>query len=252
MDLIKAAFIGISMYSALPMPQFNWEERPLKFAIAFFPWVGIITGGLFYLWFNLAEYYSLPAFVRACVGAAIPLMVTGGIHLDGFMDTTDALRSYQSRERRLEILKDPHIGAFAVIGVIIYGLVYLPALSLIGLKGAAVLSMGFFLSRTFSGMSVVTFQNAAGEGTLYTFSAGREGSSVKLMLLIQMCACAALMIITGGLSGVLCVCAAIAVFIYYRWRSYEVFGGITGDLAGWFLCLCELAMALALSAEAVL
>ena len=51
----------------------------------------------------------------AFVGLAIILLVTGGIHMDGYMDTMDALHSYGSREKKLEILKDSHIGAFAVI-----------------------------------------------------------------------------------------------------------------------------------------
>ena len=45
----------------------------------------------------------------------IPVLVTGGIHLDGLLDTADALSSWQTRERRLEILKDSHAGAFAII-----------------------------------------------------------------------------------------------------------------------------------------
>lgn len=47
------------------------------------------------------------------------------------------------------------------------------------------------------------------------------------------------------LAGILAVAAAFAVFGYYRWRSYREFGGITGDTAGYFLTLCEGAMAVA-------
>ena len=55
---------------------------------------------------------------------SIPLLVTGGFHLDGYMDTMDALHSYQKKEKKLEILKDPHIGAFSVIMARVYGLMY--------------------------------------------------------------------------------------------------------------------------------
>ena len=51
---------------------------------------------------------------------AVPLLVTGGIHLDGFMDTTDARSSYGDMEKKLAILKDSHVGAFAVIGCSFY------------------------------------------------------------------------------------------------------------------------------------
>ena len=51
----------------------------------------------------------------AAAAACLPLLITGGIHMDGFMDTVDALASHQSRERKLEILKDSACGAFAVL-----------------------------------------------------------------------------------------------------------------------------------------
>ena len=56
--------------------------------------------------------------------ALIPVWITGGIHLDGYADTCDALSSYGDREKKLEILKDPHCGAFAVIRLCSYFLAY--------------------------------------------------------------------------------------------------------------------------------
>ena len=50
----------------------------------------------------------------------MPVIITGGIHLDGFVDTMDAINSYQPIERKLEILKDSHIGAFALISCVTY------------------------------------------------------------------------------------------------------------------------------------
>ena len=50
----------------------------------------------------------------------VPVIVTGGIHVDGLLDTSDALSSWRDREKRLEILKDSHAGAFAVITACVY------------------------------------------------------------------------------------------------------------------------------------
>ena len=55
---------------------------------------------------------------------ALPVLVSGGIHTDGFIDTVDALSSYGDKEKKLEILKDPHTGAFAIIGAIMYYLLF--------------------------------------------------------------------------------------------------------------------------------
>ena len=75
------------------------------------------------------------------------------------MDTMDALHSYRDRERKLEILKDSHIGAFAVICFVMYELIYLGAVSMITEKEQIlVLAAGFFLSRTLSGIGVVSLR----------------------------------------------------------------------------------------------
>ncbi|MCR4892626.1 MAG: adenosylcobinamide-GDP ribazoletransferase [Lachnospiraceae bacterium] len=248
MFIIKAILIAISMYSALPMPQFEWSEKPMRYAIAFFPFVGIVTGGLFYLWFLLCGSFGIPDAVRTGVAAALPVLVTGGIHIDGFMDTTDALRSYQSREKRLDILKDPHIGAFAVIGVLTYFILLLSGLSVLNMTDATILAGGFVLARSFSGLSVATFRNAKGEGSLYAFSSGLSKRVTIFILLTELVLSSVFMIWVNPLRGGVAVAVALCVFVYYRFRSYRVFGGITGDLAGWFLCLAEIGMVLGLAA----
>ena len=129
MRIIKSFFIAFSMYSKIPMPQFQWKDEDMRYALCFFPWVGAVIGVLWYLWQWLCDRFTVGTLCYAAVGAAIPLLVTGGFHVDGFLDTCDALHSYQSRERKLEILKDSHIGAFAVIMLALYGLIFLGGFS---------------------------------------------------------------------------------------------------------------------------
>ncbi len=94
------------------------------------------------------------------------MTITGGLHADGFMDTMDAIHSYQPKERKLEILKDSLIGAFAVIMLAVYGLICLGALSEIGTKELQKLvCSGFFLSRCLSGISAVSFPLAKKDGS---------------------------------------------------------------------------------------
>lgn len=88
--------------------------------------MGLAQGAVLGLWLHLAlDVLNLSAAVSALVGAAVPLLVTGGIHMDGFLDTMDAVHSYGDRSRKLEILKDPHLGAFAVISFGVYMMLYL-------------------------------------------------------------------------------------------------------------------------------
>ena len=83
--------------------------------MCFFPWVGLVIGALEFGWFHLAVWLGFGTIFRTAVLVLIPVLVTGGIHLDGLLDTADAMSSWREKERRLEILKDSHAGAFAVI-----------------------------------------------------------------------------------------------------------------------------------------
>ena len=85
----------------------------------------LFQGGLF-----LQESFALERLHR-CVFLVFLLLITGGIHIDGYMDTMDAVHSYGDREKKLEILKDSHIGAFAVIMLVTYVLAAAGAFSYI-------------------------------------------------------------------------------------------------------------------------
>lgn len=172
----------------------------------------------------------------------IPVALSGAIHLDGFCDTADALGSRQTRERKLEILKDPGAGAFALISCCAYLLVYAALWSETGSdpRGYVVLAVVPVLSRALSGLSVVTFRNARGDGLLATFSKAAQTGVVRTVMALWIAAAAAAMIILNPLPGLGAVLGAVITFTYYRIMSYRQFGGTTGDVAGYFLQLGEL------------
>ena len=123
--VFSSLVIAFSMYSKIPMPRVEWTEENRKYAICFFPLVGLVTGGLCYVWFLICGHLQAGTLLFSAGMAAIPLFLTGGIHVDGFMDTMDAMHSYLPREEKLRILKDSHIGAFSVICLLGYYLTYL-------------------------------------------------------------------------------------------------------------------------------
>ena len=109
MKLLKAMVIAFSIYSKIPVPQFEWKEEDMEYMMCFFPWIGGVIGLFFFGWAVLCEKFAVGNVCYALIGAAIPLMISGGFHVDGYMDTMDAFHSYQSREKKLEILKDSHM-----------------------------------------------------------------------------------------------------------------------------------------------
>lgn len=241
---LEALDIAFSMYSRVPMPRVDWNEKNMKFVLCYFPLVGLVIGlcqGLG-LWL-LREQSSI---LRAAVAVALPVLLTGGIHMDGFCDTVDALSSHQSREKKLEILKDSNAGAFAVIFGSLYLLLAFALWEslLPRLEGpcAAVLLLGYGLSRSLSGFSIVSFPCAKNTGLVALFSQAADKKKARLVLGAWVLILAGAMLGLQLRAGLLCLGAALGIFAYYRWMSRKEFGGITGDLAGYFLQLCELAM----------
>lgn len=239
MTLIKSAIIAFSMYSRLPMPQFQWREKELKYALCFFPWVGAVIGAFTYVWWQFCERRGIGNTAWVLIGGAIPLLVTGGMHTDGFMDTLDAFHSYQPKERKLEILKDPHIGAFSVIYLLIYYLLYLGAYSEIGRERGGMFAVGFFLSRVLSGMGAVSLPPAKEAGLLYLFSNHAHKRVVKASLILQFALAACLLLSFSLVSGAAVLLGNLAAYVFYSDRCRKELGGITGDTAGYFLTLCE-------------
>ncbi len=246
MKVIKSFFIAVSIYSRIPVPQFEWKEEDMKYIFCFFPWIGGLIGCCIYFWKYLCRIYYIDTPCSTAIEMAIPLFITGGFHVDGFMDTMDAIHSYGSRERKLEVLKDSHIGAFAVIMLIAYGLVVFGAFSEIEDKELLkIVCSGFFLSRCLCGISAVSFPLAKREGTLFLFADSSHKKLVKAFLYLQSMACIGFMIRCSFFAGMIVAATALFALSYYFYHSRKEFGGITGDTAGYFVLLCEGCMIIA-------
>ncbi len=238
-DILTGCIVAFSMYSKIPMPQIDWTDKNMKYAICYFPLIGAIEGALVYLWYLLAMQLHINGSLRAAVMMSLPVIINGGIHLDGFLDTQDALSSWKTREQRLEILKDSHCGAFAIISALVYGVLTFGVNAQADEKDLRVLIFVFVLVRAWSGLALVRFRKAKNSGLLRTFAdAAMSGVVAKVMIVYIVLCCGAMVLldpVRGGIGAML----SILVFFYYREMSYKTFGGITGDLAGWFVQVCE-------------
>lgn len=240
MPVIKACFIAFGTYSKLPVPYFEWKEKDMEYSICFFPFVGLFLGAASWGWLWICAKLGIGNMARAAAVIVLNILITGGIHIDGYMDTMDALHSYQPVEKKLEILKDAHIGAFAVIMLSVLLLAYIGALPGIEFNNVPLFASTFVFSRILSGLSVVLFKGAKKGGMLYAFSSSAQKKVVCISLVMEFLFMAAGTIWIYKIKAVFVIVAMLIVFIYYRYKSYKEFGGITGDLAGWFLCLSEM------------
>ncbi|HAM16636.1 MAG TPA: adenosylcobinamide-GDP ribazoletransferase [Eggerthellaceae bacterium] len=174
----------------------------------------------------------------------VPLAVTGGIHLDGFCDVVDAQASNAPSERKREILKDPHTGAFAAIGVAAYFVAY----AAIGSEvppcwQVAVLVGGMHVaSRCLSGIATVVYPTSAGRGMLSMFHESGKGMLVPAVLAVEFVAAGAAMVWACAPVAAAMLLVGLACAVLLLPFANRQFGGMSGDLAGFFLQVAEIAM----------
>jgi adenosylcobinamide-GDP ribazoletransferase len=241
--LLRSLDMAFAMYSRIPVPQVDWTADSMSYVFCFFPAVGIVCGLGFALLIFLCQMLGVSSFLSAALCTLFPIVVTGGIHLDGFCDTCDALGSHKPKEEKLHILKDSHVGAFALIGVVCYLLLFVALWAEVSVEpwnAVLVLALIPVLSRTLSGLCAVTLQNARGSGLLATFTHVAAVTRTRVVLVCWLLASAAGMLLADWRLGLgALVASGLMLAVYLRMAKRE-FGGITGDLEGWFLQLCEL------------
>lgn len=238
--------VAFAMYSKIPMPPADWEKENMKYALCFFPWVGLAVGAVSAVLFWLLQQIGAGSMLRAAVLTAVPVLVTGGIHLDGYLDTMDALSSWREKQQPTGNLKRPARRSICdYYGMSVFCTVRGRSrrTCLEDFSGVCIWLRSFeIVQRSFDRV----FPNANPKGTAAAFGMSAEEKRTAAVLVVTIFA-------VTVLSASFCVWAALdvlvvsaLVFCYYKWKSSKYFGGITGDLAGYFLSLCELAQLLSL------
>ena len=225
------------------MPRFEWKEDDMATSLDFFPLVGVVIGALICL-LNIGPLTVINPYVRAILSVLIPILITGGFHLDGFMDTSDALNSYGEHEKKLEILKDPHIGAFSVISLVKLILIALAASVFIltseELVGETVIvcALIFVVSRCISGLTSLFLKKARKNGML-SKEAGSVRKGTVILLSIQLIAACVAMIIMDPVTAISVLAFFAGYTLYYKKKTKKEFGGVTGDTAGLLVSVSE-------------
>ena len=244
MIVLRSLAMAFSCFSRIPMPHVEWKPESMRYMMCFFPFIGIVIGLLLWLWCWIAGMLGCAAVLRATGIALIPVAVTGGIHLDGFADCIDAQASHAEPTRKREILKDPHSGAFAVIGTASYLLLYFALATefVPGWQAIALLGLMHVLSRASSSIATLAFPTATHEGMLASFHVSADKRSSLIFVIVLFCLGAgAMLYIEPVIAGVMLAGDLVCLGGLYAF-SRRQFGGMSGDLAGAFLQVTELVM----------
>ena len=239
------------------MPHFRLEDEDFENVVVFLPLTGVVIAVLAYAVKYLFTALDCPVIATVCAVILVPLVVTGGFHVDGFLDTVDALRSYRPREKKLEILTDPHIGSFAVIAFSVAGLFMVCALSVLtgyeeshGISFFGSVCAVFVFSRIFTAFVSIYIPKAVSDDMLVQETKNAAGSSY-IFLALQLIAVTAYVAYTEGYTAFV-ILAAFGVFtVIFRRIVLKNFGGITGDMAGYYVTAGEVFAICALAAAAM-
>lgn len=243
MMVFRSVAMAFLMFSRVPMPHVEWKPENMRFALAALPLVGVLIGLVLWGWAWLCGALSIGNILFAAGMTLLPLLVSGGIHMDGFCDTADALSSHASPERKREILKDPHTGAFAVIGVSVYFLASVALYTELPNEKTAILLACLIPVLSRSAGALASFATPSdGAGLLQTMrsSADRRAATVILAVWCVL-GVAGLVLLSPLAGGVMALIAALCAVLTVRLAKRQ-FGGMSGDLAGFCIQICELGM----------
>lgn len=236
------------MFSAVPV-KVKLTKEDFKYTGVCLPFVGTILGIVLFAVLKLCIYFNINNLVMALIMVGLPVIFTGGIHLDGFIDCHDAFASHSSKERMLEIMKDSNIGAFACIYILLYELSFFVFCFLLPKDDPTIfmLTVIFSLSRGMSAFALLSLDSARSNGMGRSLKDMADERKSKYILIFE----TALIILFAFLidlkSAVFIVAGALITYTYCTGKMKKQFSGITGDLAGWFLSLNELVMLIALN-----
>ena len=202
--------VAFAMFSAVPVPQPVWNQKNMRYALCAFPLVGAVCALAWWGWAVASAHFSFPDLLRAAGLCLIPVFFTGGIHLDGYADTCDALASCASPEKKQEILKDPRCGAFALIRLCTYFIAYLGLCAAVRCtpRDALCMGLGFVLERALSGLAVAWFPLAKSTGLVHTFATAADRLAVR----------------RDGAGGCTGLCAVSQNVPKRIWRHFRRFG----------------------------
>lgn len=235
----RAMMMCMSMFCAIPCPWHGWDDEARPLMTLFLPvvgaWIGILWTGLAFL----ARFFGLSPLVTGAVLCAFPFLVTGGMHMDGFLDVTDAVKSWRDLDERRRILKDPHVGSFAVIAGILLVMAQFALLS--SLKEDANLFALILIpvvSRTIAGLCVTALRPLGTSEYAGTYRKGVKSGHIVWFAAVLAIAAALGFVFMGKYGFV--TPAVLLGYLWYLRRGVKSLDGMSGDISGYALTFGEL------------
>ena len=232
MLIIKSFILSFSFLTWIPTPKkLNYSNVEFSFSKSFYPVVGLSIGCICYLIYWSLEFY-FPHYVTAGFILMFLTFATRFLHLDGFMDCMDGFFGGHNSERRLEIMKDPHVGAFGTVGVIVLLLIKFSLIFYALESGTSLYVMIMFpvFSRWAMVLALVTFKYIRPMGIGSSFQT--EKTRVSFMIANVLMIGIAILLTTSYLALIPILLVGCWTIAFGYLSKKLLGGGLTGDCYG--------------------
>jgi len=232
---LRTAF-GLLTTLPFGMPE-DWRPGDSGRAGIWYPLVGIVVGGLIWLSWRVFILY-FPPLIVGVLTLVVWVVLTGGLHLDGLADCCDGLLVSATPERRLEIMKDPHLGAFGGIGLLLVLFSKAAALSLLTASSGLSIVLATTISRWFIlPAGLLPLAHPGGMGA--DFALGLKRSAIFITAFFPL-----VLAILLGVQGVYAVLVALLAAFAVLGLAKSRINGVSGDVFGMLVEVAETAVLL--------
>ena len=253
MKFIIGFFMAWGNFITLPCPYKRWDNNLKNMMLAMLPGVGLVVGVLWMLLYAVLDWLVLPPMITSLIMTLYIFLVCGFMHMDGFMDCNDAIMSRRPLEDRQRILKDSLVGAFAVVTAVFLILGWFAAMTTaITENHLHTFDVNLLLipvvSRGVSGLHVLTLR-PIGHSQYVKDYEDKSRIKYRIAVILQMAVVGTAAIFLGldptvTMIVAVTVIASCSIAISYASKNL---GGMSGDIAGYGICISELAGVLALA-----
>ncbi|WP_155590862.1 adenosylcobinamide-GDP ribazoletransferase [Lysinibacillus cavernae] len=231
--------LAFQFFTVLPVhKELPLTKSTITGMFAFLPWIGALMGTtVAAVLYSLTQWTASSEVMLAFIVIGLFALWTGGLHLDGFIDMGDAYFSYRDRDKRLEILDDPRVGAFGVLSVVFLLMGKFVILHELFVQHKFALWMVLFvpfLTRVGMSFYFMSLNCSKEKGLAYFFKSHINTNLLKVFMLLSLVLAMTVALIVTQFSLlpiVLGIVLAIALFIF-RQFTLRNFGGVSGDLLG--------------------
>ncbi|MGM9951697.1 MAG: adenosylcobinamide-GDP ribazoletransferase [Lysinibacillus sp.] len=252
--MVTGFVLALQFFTVLPIRKaFDMNARSATVMYGAIPLIGVGIGAMQAIFLMLNDtYFELTPLFTAVLMVVLHIVATGGLHMDGVIDTGDAYFSYRDRKKRLEILDDPRIGAFGALTLTLFVILKIGVLYELLVRGLPLLFVIMlpFIARQAGLLAFITMKPSKETGIASYFKRMvNERTLVWVVILYGVIIVAAAILLQNWM--LIALTGALLVFtMFYRAWAKRNFGGISGDLLGaifewaevflWFVLLCIL------------